>query len=441
MWEIVEPTRTDSPHLECSSTTSTEVIDCTPSQAAEQESEVEMQGLRWQPLPRVHSTSLSYEQFLLDFALPQIPFILNGADQEWPARHLWPDLEYFIGLPCVNRTFRVLFATHRTPFEAQPRESSTSVGEALQELSGRLASQRPEVPPEQPRYLAGWAYHYPGGSAGLDRDIQPLPSLFDRSPSELADAAVLRWPGRNMKWLFIGERGSATRTHFDVMNSAAWLWCARGCKEWRCVHGGDRHLVPRADLNSGNLPDLFEPDLVRHPWLRRARLYHGWQRAGDVLYTPSSVLHAVRNLDFTISLTHNFVDASNLCDAARDALAQLSRGGGSPLRALHGFRELAAICGPRGRAAALSAASRPGDDAASISRLLEAHWESEGLDSMAVEAAERASALESMLLPAPGRPSVCAECWATGVAGRRGAVEDAAWHFCNACWQRWEGGS
>jgi len=123
-----------------------------------------------------------------------------------------------------------------------------------------------------------------------------------------------------MKWLFIGEAGSSTRTHFDVLNSSAWLWCARGLKKWRCMHGGDHQLIPDACWRSGEFPDLFDPNVEGYPWLQQVRLFYGIQKAGDIMYTPPFVLHGVRNLEFTISITHNFVDAVNLFAVLEDRL-------------------------------------------------------------------------------------------------------------------------
>ena len=54
------------------------------------------------------------------------------------------------------------------------------------------------------------------------------------------------------------------------------------------------------------------------------RLFHGFQRAGEVCFNPSQCVHAVRNTCLTISLTHNYVDASNLPDVLGDAVRSLN---------------------------------------------------------------------------------------------------------------------
>ena len=130
--------------------------------------------------------------------------------------------------------------------------------------------------------------------------------------------------------------------------------CVPRGQEWVCAHGDDHDLVV-GDSSGGTsdvqadsgyaaaaLPDLFAPDVGRHPRLREARLYRGTQRAGEVVFNPSRCVHAVRspaispvicprsqrpcvstwqarNVTFTASLTHNFVDVTNLADAVADA--------------------------------------------------------------------------------------------------------------------------
>jgi len=444
VWEVVEPFSQAQGFVDVSTASTEDTIgefeliedddDC----SLRENQAVQMEGLWWRPLPRIRAKDLSYERFLVDYAFPKIPFILTGADHDWLARERWTDVGYFLKAPHVNRSFAMTLWTHRRPYEPIPEESQTTVGTALQDLH-ELSLRRPSEVPQNPKYLAGWAYFYPGGSAGLDAEIRPLPSIFDRSPSILADSTVLKWPGRNMKWLFIGTAGSATRTHLDVINSAAWLWCARGRKEWRAVHGCDHHLIPKSDLAAGEFPDLFRPDLVRFPWLRKARLYYGQQHAGDIMHTPSSVLHGVRNVEFTVSLTHNFVDAVNFCDVARDLLEHYSTGVGrrSPQRAFEMLCELQSLCSDTAREAMLRASVRDGEDAAKVRHLLGGNWGPE-LDDIARRAERTAQDIEQLLQPIVGKPPVCAECSATAVGGRRGEGSHSNRYFCNACWRKWE---
>lgn len=340
-------------------------------------------GLRWFPVPRVRAGQLDYVSFLRDFALQGLPVIVEGGGghEAEAARRDWGSLDFFLKSPRVNRDQKSTFWTHPEPFDVEPARAQVTVGDALDELYSRGGWRPYAGPPadEQPRYLVNWAYDEPGGSVGLEEAAAPLPQHFGRQPQHLAESPALGTPGRKMKWLFLGEAGSASPTHLDVNNSSAWLWCAFGRKEWRFVHGGDFGHIPRDSRLLGRLPDLFEPDLERFPWLREVRLYHGVQEAGDAVYTPSSVLHGVRNLRFTISVTHNYVDAVNLLAVVRDRLERLDF---SPNVFFDGIIKLQKFLGEPALETTLQAALGDEADAAEVEKLLRDHWAKEGLEGL-----------------------------------------------------------
>lgn len=285
-------------------------------------------GLVWSPLPRVQAKDLDYFTFLREFALPQRPFILvDGTPEEWTAKATdgWSDLSYFLEAADINRDHATEFSTFARPFDPEPVKETMAVGEALKELYDRKGWEAPSEVQEQPRYLANWAYDGPGGSGSVEADISPPILYFDRSTKRLAESEILGKPGRNLKWLFIGESGSGSPSHLDTMNTSAWLWCACGRKEWRCLHGGDFGLIGSKERAVGHLPDLFDPDTDMFPWLRQGRLYWGVQEPGDIVFTPSCVYHAVRNVEFTISVTHNYADATNIAEVLKDRIEQLQR--------------------------------------------------------------------------------------------------------------------
>lgn len=306
------------------------------------------EGLVWQALPRVHIQELSYERFLREFALPKQPFILEGASAGWKAASRWADLSYLAER--VNPKQKVSYTTCSARYKPeQEKETHLSAREALKRLRPPavadladlvyqdLEGLEPEPEPELPvRYIKTWDY-VRGGAAKLQEDIV-VPSIFDRSPDALSQQAVLGNSATDMKWLYIGEPGTGSGTHIDTNNSSAWLWVARGAKRWRCIHGGDFHLFASegddvsarsssAEDDSSEdgyggppLPDLFEPNVSQFPQLRKARLFEGEQREGDICFNPTQCIHAVHNTRFTVSLTHNYVDATNLGDALVDVV-------------------------------------------------------------------------------------------------------------------------
>ncbi|EOD29303.1 hypothetical protein EMIHUDRAFT_203917 [Emiliania huxleyi CCMP1516] len=275
------------------------------------------------PLPVVDGATLTYERFLREYALPRQPCLITNLGPSWRARE-W-NAEYLLAHEGVDQTHRVHMADG-PPQEAKERQRCiratasrllaaepsllcvsrrTTVGKALEAV--RRAGGRPV-------YLSAWDYVRENSALQADFDV---PRYFERTA------------------------GSGSETHVDTNLTSAWLWVAAGEKEWVCAHGGDHELLTSGsgsrafgykdddDDGGAPLPDLFARDLFEAwPHARSARLYRGVQRAGDVCYNPSRCVHAVRNLGgpagVVTSLTHNFVDASNLADVAADATRSIN---------------------------------------------------------------------------------------------------------------------
>lgn len=281
------------------------------------------------PLPVVDGATLSYVQFLRDFALPQQPCIITNIGTDWPAASKW-SIGYILEHAGVDKDYSVQLAIG---LPNACREVETTVGSALESVTSSDGA---------PVYLSAW--DYVRGNSGSLQDDFTVPRFFERAPAWLANHVVLGNAATDMKWLYIGTARSGSATHVDTNLSSAWLWVAQGRKEWVCAHGRDHELLTRGtgvrafgykddddgdDDGSAPLPDLFAEDLFdRWPHARQGRLYRGFQEAGEVCFNPSRCVHAVRNLgdpgDVVLSLTHNFVDATNLADVRSSTTAPLS---------------------------------------------------------------------------------------------------------------------
>ena len=132
--------------------------------------------------------------------------------------------------------------------------------------------------------------------------------------------------------------------------TSAWLWCAAGEKEWRCVHAQDSDALlatnawaaaPRSAAAAvvtaatttrrrRRVPDLFRPDLQRFPRLAAARVYAGVQRAGDVCFNPSGCstrCATTRSPSRSPTTTSTVNLGAVLADGARSLTSELLLGG------------------------------------------------------------------------------------------------------------------
>ena len=291
----------------------------------------------WSPLPEIDLAKehLSYERFLREFALPKQPCIIRNMGCDWSARSWSP--EYFLNHPGVDlqQEASLTIGSYSSPDQ---RELETTVGEALRNVIKRRDEGQTDAPPV---YLAAWNY-VRANSAELQADFDP-PTIFNRAPKWLTSHPVFGNSEVDLRWLYVGTCGSGSRTHVDCNLSSAWLWVAKGSKRWVCAHGQDYNLlcdgVEGAGLSDhtatqagtvSHLPNLLLPRselLAQYPNIAAVRLYTAVQRAGDVVFNPSCCAHAVCNTglpgEVTVSLTHNYVDASNLTDALHDAARSL----------------------------------------------------------------------------------------------------------------------
>jgi hypothetical protein len=168
------------------------------------------------PLPVVDGETLTYERFLRDFALPRQPCIIRNIGSSWAANR-W-SVEYMLSHAGVDTEHKVYMAVG---FPEAAGEKKTTVGQALNTIA-RTAT---DVGDGTPFYLSAWDY-VRGNSGALEADFE-VPRYFARAPAWLHSNVVLGNAATDMKWLYIGSRGSGSATHVDTNLSSAWLWVAQ----------------------------------------------------------------------------------------------------------------------------------------------------------------------------------------------------------------------
>jgi len=279
------------------------------------------------PVARHDVDELGFIGFLERYALPGIPVILTGFQAQWPALTRW-SLERFRDALREDELVDVLsfakpYATSAVSRRAQ--SARDTLRRFIERSRGELAADAAR------EYIVDW--QFADTCAALLGDYR-TPAWFDHA---LNDQVVP--PPNTLRWLFVGEAGTASATHVDILNTSAWLMLVSGRKQWRMVAAAEASACGRI----GDFADLFAPHHARHPALASVTLFEAEQQPGEVMWTPSGCVHAVRNLQSSIALTQNYVDLTNVlavhdgmyrdalamqrAPAAPDALAQLIRAG------------------------------------------------------------------------------------------------------------------
>uniref|UniRef100_A0A1I7ZEE9 Jumonji domain-containing protein 4 n=1 Tax=Steinernema glaseri TaxID=37863 RepID=A0A1I7ZEE9_9BILA len=115
------------------------------------------------------------------------------------------------------------------------------------------------------------------------------------------------------RFVYIGVRETWTRFHCDVMNSYSWSANICGRKLWYFVPpGGEEHFRIGKDAYASDIREH------RDKW-QEAGVIELIQEEAEIVFVPSSWFHQVHNLEDTISINHNFINASNV-DLAVDSI-------------------------------------------------------------------------------------------------------------------------
>eukprot|EP01065_Artemidia_motanka_P022375 TRINITY_DN26567_c0_g1_i2.p2 TRINITY_DN26567_c0_g1~~TRINITY_DN26567_c0_g1_i2.p2 ORF type:complete len:303 (+),score=86.44 TRINITY_DN26567_c0_g1_i2:471-1379(+) len=114
-----------------------------------------------------------------------------------------------------------------------------------------------------------------------------------------------QWPS-----LFVGRHGSQSGVHQDNLGSHAWMLHLSGRKKWRIVRHSQAALLYPASSHASYAADLFNTDFTAHPAARMADVYEVEALPGDLIFVPAGALHQVVNVDTTVAVTMNWIDAS-----------------------------------------------------------------------------------------------------------------------------------
>ena len=145
-------------------------------------------------------------------------------------------------------------------------------------------------------------------------DYWKIPSVFcadDFLKKTRLPHAFTNWPT-----LFIGATGSRSLTHVDRWHGHFWMLQISGTKRWS--------IWPEAEqcLLSPQWSTKYDPSFPPVEQLEGVGSGITFDlKPGELLFVPGGCPHAVRNLDVTVAMAGNFVNATNI----ERVLADLSK--------------------------------------------------------------------------------------------------------------------
>jgi hypothetical protein len=233
-------------------------------------------------------TSITAEEFLLDFAQPNKPVLLKGYMKNWPAYGKW---NWDFLADAYGNTLLTVSSSNQ--------KKNIGFSDFVQYCKQSADS--------DPYYLRDWALQDEAPELFKDYETPPFfLSWLDFLPAEIKP---------RLKWLYIGPKGSGSPLHTDIWDTSAWNGVFVGKKLW--------HFFPlnQLDFLYDLKVDTFNPDYDKYPLLKKVTPIRCIQDPGDIVFTPSGWIHQVYNLEAGISVTENFINKTN-ADLVREIFVQ-----------------------------------------------------------------------------------------------------------------------
>ena len=147
-------------------------------------------------------------------------------------------------------------------------------------------------------------------------DAFTAPRLFEDWLGECHDAGLPGAP--DLRFVYCGRAGTGTATHVDILDTSSWSWSLTGRKRWQMWAPAHAHLL----LDRwGGAPARWPRDASPALWPRAAAApcLEFISHPGEVVFVPSGWWHSVRNEDDALSVSCNWLNASNALHCSRVA--------------------------------------------------------------------------------------------------------------------------
>ena len=141
-----------------------------------------------------------------------------------------------------------------------------------------------------------------------------------------ASATVHPVTGSAGPTLFLAAGGTGSSLHVDTLKTHFWMMLCHGAKRWRLVDRDDvslLHPMYLTDLNPVFPADLnavesLDSELAPYTAFEGA-IYEVLLQPGDLIFVPAGWPHQVDNVETSVAVSANFVDATNLVQCLEEA--------------------------------------------------------------------------------------------------------------------------
>lgn len=260
------------------------------------------------------SKEISYDEFFSRFLVPNKPCIFSAdvitktwhARQDWVAEDGSPDIDSILKLFGHVSSLVPIADCKRIEYGTHPKDSMYFT----EFLDYWQTYRRRKHPPEMNCfYLKDWHFTrvFP------DYKAYETPVYFQ------SDWMNEYWDQRtdlcdDYRFVYMGPKGSWTPFHADVFRSYSWSANICGRKKWTFyTPGEEEHLKDKYGHLPFSVSILESAEQGMYPNLDKVKhKFEVIQEPGEVIFVPSGWHHQVENLEDTISINHNWLNACNV---------------------------------------------------------------------------------------------------------------------------------
>ncbi|XP_014282323.1 2-oxoglutarate and iron-dependent oxygenase JMJD4 [Halyomorpha halys] len=260
-----------------------------------------------------------YSDFYRHFLHQNVPCIIKNLTSDWECQRMWvlnnkPNLEYLdshfgnASVPVANCNEKYYNSHAKTTMLFRDFISYWHKYTRFPDSNQCL-------------YLKDWHFlrEFP------DYEIYHIPLMF--ASDWLNEYLLSRPDSDDYRFVYLGPKGSWTPLHADVFSSFSWSVNICGRKKWVFFPPGEEfnlkdkfgelvYSVESEDLKDNSLYPNYK-NLVK-PYILI-------QEVGDAIFVPSEWHHQVWNLEDTISINHNWINACNIRIVWKDLLNNLNK--------------------------------------------------------------------------------------------------------------------
>ncbi|CAH2104299.1 unnamed protein product [Euphydryas editha] len=234
---------------------------------------------------------LKYDYFFKEHMMRNLPCIIKNITETWKCSQLWIknneiDYDYFIDQ--YGELDAPVADCDKINYNAQCK-CDMKVKDYMSYLRSKSR--------EKLLYMKDWHLR----RSALDDYFYEVPEIF---ASDWLNEYAIDHQDDDFMFVYIGAKNTWTPFHADVYTSYSWSVNIVGRKKWILLPPGEEEKLKDS---LGNFPLLFNPEQYNN-----IKYFEIIQAKGDGIFVPSGWHHQVFNEIDTISINHNFVNASNV---------------------------------------------------------------------------------------------------------------------------------